>query len=64
MLDSEQMAKFLVQRSWEDTMGKIKSGEFNDSDKWAYGDGDQSQLKEGRGSQVIRTLWGEQVLGN
>jgi hypothetical protein len=61
VLDSEQTVKILVQRSFKDTMGKIKSGEFKDSDKWAYGDGDQSQLKEGGGSHVIRTLWGEQV---
>jgi hypothetical protein len=55
------MAEILVQRSMEETMGKIRSGEFNDSDKWMYGDGDQSQLKEGRGPKVIQSLWGEQV---
>jgi hypothetical protein len=54
----EQMAQSLVQRSLEETLGKIQSGEFNDSDKWTYGDGDQSQLKEGRGPKVIQSLWG------
>ena len=58
LLSSEIYADKKTQKSIEDTMRKIATGEFNDPDKWDYGDGDQSPVKL-PGSQNLRTLWGK-----
>ena len=58
LLSSDIDADKKIQKSIEDTMRKIATGEFNDPDKWDYGDGDQSPVKL-PGSQNLRTLWGK-----
>ena len=58
LLSSEIYADKKIQKSIQDTMRKIATGEFNDPDKWDYGDGDQSPVKL-PGSQNLRTLWGK-----
>ena len=58
LLSSDIDAGKKIQKSIQDTMRKIATGEFNDPDKWDYGDGDQSPVKL-PGSQNLRTLWGK-----
>ena len=58
LLSSDIYADKEIQKSIQDTMRKITTGEFNDPDKWDYGDGDQSPVKL-PGSQNLRTLWGK-----
>ena len=55
---SDHLADMKIERSIEETMKKIATGEFNDPDKWEYGDGVQTPVKF-PGSQKLRTLWGE-----
>ena len=59
---AEEKANTIVQAAIEDTKRKIETGEFHDSDKWDYGDGDQSPLPSteiSAESQKLRSLWGE-----
>ena len=60
---AEETARRIAQAAIEDTMRKIESGEFDDPDKWDYGDGDQSDLPSPDYSieaQKLKSLWGEQ----
>ena len=59
---SKERADTIVQAAFEDTMRKIQTGEFQDPDKWDYGDGDQSPLPSpdvSAEAQKLRSLWGE-----
>ena len=58
MQSADMLAEMKIQKSVQDTMTKIATGEFNDPNKWDYGDDDQSPLKF-PGSQNLRTLWGK-----
>ena len=58
MHNADVLADMKVQRALEETMEKIATGEFDNPDKWEYGDGDQSPLKMPK-SQNLRTLWGK-----
>ena len=60
MHNANVLADMKVQRALEETMGKIANGEFDNPDKWEYGDGDQSPLKMLE-SQNLRTLWGKMM---
>ena len=58
MQSADMLAEVKIQKSFQETMAKIATGEFNDPDKWDYGDGDQSPLKFPE-SQNLRSLWGK-----
>ena len=58
MQSADMLAEVKIQKSVEVTMKKIATGEFNEPDKWDYGDDVQSPLKF-PGSQNLRTLWGK-----
>ena len=60
MQSADMLAQMKIQKSFEETMKKIATGEFNDPGKWDYGDDVQSPLKF-PGSQNLRTLWGENL---
>ena len=55
---ADMLAEMKIQKSIMDSVDKLVSGEFNDPDKWDYGDDDQSPLKFPK-SQNLRTLWGK-----
>ena len=58
MQSADMLAEMKIQKSVQDTMTKIATGEFNDPNKWDYGDDVQSSLKF-PGGQNLRTLWGK-----
>ena len=61
-MKAEEKAYRIVQAAFEDPMRKIQTGEFQDPNKWDYGDGDQSPLPSPNASaeaQKLKSLWGK-----
>ena len=55
-------AEEIIQMAFQDTMRKIMTGEFQDPNRWEYGDGDQTPLpqpEESPEAQKLRCLWGK-----